>query len=189
MYLIKQEEESKMKSEEIRRLVNEYHIKEEEGNRIHLVYRKDQRNLETDLEKIKSGKPEIIEYLRSERAKSEDRKNRIDAIEGLREIEDLQLKWREYNADGDRALEQMMEYGFARRTVKKPEVTVEELFKKHPRAYAYIQAKKQYEKENVQLSMIGKKALERIIYEDDYKAVIDDMEDEIQEFLVEHQWD
>ena len=178
-----------MKIEEIKRLVDEYRIKEEEGGKIHLFFPKDQHNLKPDLEKIKTGKPEILKYLRSERAKVEDRKARVNAIEGLKEIESCQLEWIKYNVDGDRALEQMMRTGYSRRFVSKPEITVEELRKRYPRASAYLKARREAEKENFELSAIGKKAVERIIFEKNYDAAIEDMENDIQEFVKEHQWD
>lgn len=176
-----------MKAEEIRELVVKYDISEVDGNL--KVYMTNPVN-KLDSDKIRSGKPEILEYLRNEKAQDQDREGRINAIEGLSEIRNCRWDWQKYNSESKNIMEYMMETGGAsKRTAEKPECTVKELMERFPRAAAYLEAESISLKTNFEMSDIGAKALERIIYEDDYKTAIADMKKELDNLKSKHLWD
>lgn len=176
-----------MKAEEIRELVVKYDISEVDGNL--KVYMTNPVN-KPDSDKIRSGKPEILEYLRNVKAQEQDRENRINAIEGLSEIRNCRWDWQKYNSESKNVMVYMMETGgVKKRTAEKPECTVKELMERFPRAAAYLEAESISLKTNFEMSDIGVKALERIIYEDDFESVIADMKKELDNLKSKHLWD
>lgn len=139
---------------------------------------------------IKECKPEILEYLinkrEQERLAYEDRQRRIDAIEGLKEIkaamDDLDCWHREF----EKSFDDVGGLGVRPR----PEYDFDSMYKKYPVAKAYLDAYKYSNKSHYELSEIGKKALDRIIYHpEEYQAALDDMKKELSEFADRHAWD
>lgn len=142
------------------------------------------------VEEIRERKAEILEYLErkreEEQKKIEERERKIAAIEGLEEIQNAIIdlnKWqKEFEASFDDA------GGLGVRP--HPEYDLDAMYKKYPVAKAYLDAKKYEAKSNISLSLIGEKALERIIENpENYKKIIEEMEKEINEFTEKHLWD
>lgn len=145
------------------------------------------------LDEIKAKKAEIIKYFESERAearrKYEERQQKIAAIEGLKEIkaayEDL-AKWRhEFNKSFDG------EYAVGGLGVRqKPQYDFESMRAQYPVADAFLKAEAYADKENHELSSIGKDALEKIINDsENYAEHIAEMERKLKEFTDRHIWD
>ena len=141
-------------------------------------------------ETLKARKPEILAYLKEEKASEkrayEERKAKINAIEGLEEIRNAineQIKWTE---DFKRAMQSPD--GCVRMRAK-PEDNIAELKQKYPRAAAYLTAENESLKSNYVLSAIGNKALEAIINGEDHEAVMATMEAEHKAFAERHMWD
>ena len=110
---------------------------------------------------------------------------KIEAIEGLKEIENATIIWNNYS----RSLENNFDNEYASSILPTPpKVTVDELKKKYPRAAAYILAESWVISNNYKKADAGRKALERIINGDDYKQVIKDMKDEFAREVGEN-WD
>lgn len=137
---------------------------------------------------VKAHKPEIMAFLlnREEMEKKavEERQAKIDAIEGLKEIEaakEAVLNWRQkFNKameDGDGILP------------CKPDVDLEALYAKFPRAAAYRKAEAGSLASHYTKASVYKEALERIINGEDYEKALADADTEWKEYLVEHIWD
>lgn len=174
--------------EEIKKLVETYRIEEADGNRIK-VNVNPTKLFPEEIQNIKSHKAEILVYLREERRKAKEaqlaRERKIQAIEGLSEIMSCMNAWEEWNDD----FRAMMETGRSYMTAKKPETKVEELRVKYPVADAYLKAKKEARRSNFERSSIGENALNRIIEGENYKEVMNDMEQEINKVVDSHIWD
>lgn len=138
---------------------------------------------------IRTNKADILAILRDRREAKrkayEDRKRKIEAIEGLNEILECRNAWANWHAD----FEHMMETESAIMHVSAPITKEKDLREKYPRADAYLKAQHEANKSNYELSAIGRKALERIIDGDDYLSAIEAMDLEIAEFVKKHAWD
>lgn len=142
------------------------------------------------IDEIQSKKSEIISYFEEKRAAEkkayEDRQQKISEIEGLDVIqaakEDV-LKWhKEFNQSFDDV------GGMGVRPF--PKYDFEALYKKYPVARAYLKASGYANKTNVELSIIGEKALECIINNpEEYESALENMEKELKEFTEKHMWD
>ena len=139
---------------------------------------------------IREKKPEIMAYLKNEeetkKRAAQERKNKINAIEGLAKIQNAIEEQKKWWSEFDRAMNS--EDGRVRMK-EKPKDNIAELKQKYPRAAAYLLAEAESLKSNYELSAIGKKALEAIINGDDYKEVMNKMETEQKEFVNRHIWD
>ena len=143
------------------------------------------------LDEIKTRKPEILAYFAAEReAKSNakaEREARIKAIDGLAEIQnaiaDIAAWRREFNAsfEGDDAIG-----GLGVREC--PHYDVDAIMKRYPQAAAYLRAKEYADKENVELSIIGKKALDAVI-NGEWQNAMEQMDKDIDAFTEKHMWD
>lgn len=182
-----------MTNEEIREIISKYNIVLHIDGKTLIVHRMKDVNKDKMLQFIKDHKPEILAYLVNEKneriAKEQDRQNRIDAIPGLKEItkaQDELMAWRrafERSFEGENACD-----GFG--VGPKPEYDIEAMKAQYPIAAAYLKAFDQYNKANYELSAIGKKAMETIIYHpDQYEAAIQQMEVELKQFDEKHIFD
>lgn len=137
---------------------------------------------------IKENKPAILARLREIKAekarKWQEREDRINAIEGLSEIKaayhDLELWHDEFEASFSDV------GGMGVRP--KPKYDFEAMKAKYPRAAAYLKAEELKWKTNDNLSAIGKKALEMIIY-GDYQEALEYIKTEEEKFVNGHIWD
>lgn len=137
---------------------------------------------------LKAAKPEIIAILKSEKEAEEkaanERKAKIAAIEGLKEIKAARESVEEYH----RRFNLAMERGDGH-LPKKPDVNMSELTSKYPRANAYLTAESWAIATNYDKSAAGRKALERIINGEDYETALAEMNREWSEYCNEHIWD
>ena len=119
---------------------------------------------------LKSRVDEIFaEFRRQEEAETERRRK----IDGIKEITAARESIRRYHAKFSAA--------FNRECVQlpeKPNVDLEALYAKFPRAVAYLTAESYTESSNYRKNAIGKKALERIINGEDCETVIQEMKAE-----------
>ena len=125
------------------------------------------------IEEIKSKKDEIIEAIKArEEAKkkaAEDRKNRINAIEGLAEIEAAQSRIFARSMSFVEHMEKDGDFSFF--DTSKEEYDFEAAYQKYPKASAYLKAESLSENRDEKLAEIGKKALDEILYGDWEKAL------------------
>lgn len=134
---------------------------------------------------------EIKAYLIAERdakaAAAAAREAKIAAIEGLKEIKtaiyDRQRYRREFNAMMDD------EFNDGARAPKLPTADIDALMAKYPRAAAYIKAENYSYAEHDVKSAAGKKALDKIINDEDYTAALAEMEAEWSAYCTNHMWD
>lgn len=147
----------------------------------------DVQNHPEDLAFLQEHKQEIISYLveKKEREYQESRA-RLYAIEGLEELEDAYSAWQEYYSLFSYYITELGGEGDA---PKKPDVSINELIKKYPRARAYMIADSYAQAENDIKVTAGEKAKQRIINGDDYKQVIDDMKKEWSDYCNESIFD
>lgn len=143
------------------------------------------------IEEIKARRQEILDYFAQEQAAAEaarkERQDKIDAIEGLRELETAIDAERRYNA----AFNAMMsnEYNDGACPPAQPKASPAELKTKYPRAAAYLKAEAWTLASHYAKYGAGKRAKERIINGEDYAQVIADMEAEWSAHCKEHVWD
>lgn len=139
---------------------------------------------------VRSHKTEIVDYLKeheeSMKREAEEQQAKLNALEGLRELEDASIAWKEYYIAYRRFIEDDAEG----KAPKKPEASLEELVRKYPRANAYMKAESYaYSSSNNARAAAGKKALERILNGEDYKQAITDMKKEWRDYCEEHVFD
>ena len=104
---------------------------------------------------------------------------------GLNEIQEAQYAEDAYELDFIKAMEDEGSCVFP----TPPEVKVEDLLKKYPRAAAYRKAQGFYSSSNVGQVQAGAKAISRLENGEDYKVVIDEMEEEWSKYCEAHIWD
>lgn len=146
-------------------------------------------------EEIKQKKAEIMEYLRTKRAEDEkhaeearqrakEREERIKQIEGLKEIQDAIEDLEQWQYEFEKSFDDVGGLGVR----PKPDYDIKAMRRKYHRADAYLRAEEEYLKSNYELSAIGKRALEEVIFGDWQKAM-EIMDKEIKEFVDRHIWD
>ena len=140
------------------------------------------------LETLRAMKPEIIAYIKAEKAeaerKSRERAERIAAIEGLKEIKDAIEDLESWRYEFDKSFDDVGGLGVR----PKPAYDIQAMREKYPRAAAYLRAEKYSLKSNYELSSIGRKALETVIY-GDYTEAMEAMDAELKDFTNRHIWD
>lgn len=139
---------------------------------------------------IRERKQEILDYFNNKREKErlayEDRQRRIDAIEGLKEIEAAMEDLDRWHDEFEKSFEDVGGLGVR----PKPEYDFDAMYEKYPVAKAYLDAYNYSNKSHYELSAIGKRALDRIIYHpEDYKEALEQMKADLDEFTAEHAWD
>lgn len=133
---------------------------------------------------VKSHKPEIMAYLLGREKAAEERQAKIDAIEGLKEIEAAEeavLTYRE-------AFAKAMERGDGI-LPSKPDIDLEALYAKYPRAAAYRTAEANSRAAHDVKATAYTKALERIINGEDYAKALVDADAEWKAHCDAHIWD
>ena len=142
-----------------------------------------------DLQFVKENKPAIITYIADKKAYEEEQKKardeKIASIPGLRAIrearEDVDAWYHEFHS--------MFEDEYAVGGRPKPEYDFEDMYKKYPMARAYLKAEAYANASHTYKRMAGKKAVERILNDEDYTQVIKDMEAEWKAYCEDHAWD
>lgn len=145
---------------------------------------------ENMVNEIMERKHEIISYLQEESEKEErayqERKKKIEAIEGLKEIELAMSDLEKWHEEFNKSFNDVGGLGVR----PKPEYDLEDMYKKYPVAKAYLIAREYSQKSHYELSAIGEKALERIINnQEEYKEAIEEMKKELDSFAAQHSWD
>lgn len=144
-----------------------------------------------DLDAIRAAKPEILAILMDERnaaeRASEERKQKIESIEGLHEIkaalEDL-ANWRnEFQASFEG------EDGGGVGVRKQPKYDLNAMYAKYPRAKAYLEASAYADAEHYVKAVAGEKAVEAIINGEDYDQAIAAMKAEWSSYTQDKVWD
>lgn len=139
---------------------------------------------------IKAHKPDIIDLLTAEenakKAAFEDRQRRIDSIEGLKEILDAKEAERNWRRAFNSAMDDENNDGV--NIPVAPKYDFEFAYKKYPKAAAYLKAQALADKTNDELSVIGRKALEEILY-GDWKKALETMNAERSANADRHAWD
>lgn len=137
---------------------------------------------------IAERKEEIRVYLTEMKATAEDRKRRIDAIEGLKEIRDARYKIERYNAEFRKEMESPE--GLIVAPVR-PNVDLNSLNAMYPRAAAYLKAESYSCAANYEKAACGREALEKIIYDENntFAQIIEEMESKWNDCCMKRMWD
>ena len=137
-----------------------------------------------EIAEIKAG---LIAKRDAERAAAAERKAKIDAIEGLNEIQTAIVDWERYDNEFQKMMDD--EHNDGARPPKRPTSNVGELLEKYPRAAAYLTAKEFSHADHYVKVCAGETALEKIINGEDYVAAIAAMKKEWHDYCDEHMWD
>lgn len=137
-------------------------------------------------EAIVAMKPEILSILMDgwseKQRKEEERKAKIEAIDGLKEIKSAMDELDAWQAKFERSFYGPGAVG-GMGVGPKPAHDIDAMKAAHPRAAAYIMAKDWSFADHDVKASAGKKALEKIINGDDYSAAIDEMQREWDSFI------
>lgn len=151
------------------------------------VYRADKAALAA----IKAAKPEIVAALLAQREAGlraeQERRAKIDAIPGLREIEAARTDLVNWKLEFDASFDGENGGGVGIRP--KPKYDMDAMYAKYPRAKAYLDAADFAASENDAKSAAGMKALEAIINGEDYERAVSTMDAEWKAHVADHLWD
>ena len=141
-------------------------------------------------DEIRSKKAEIIAYLdaqaEAKRKAYEERKAKIAAIEGLKEIRDAKYDLEAWHREWEKSFDHCGGLGVRR----KPVYDFAALYDKYPVAHAYLLAEGNSYSHNYEVALIGRKALEAIIDDpQNYESAIAEMERELSDFADRHAFD
>lgn len=140
------------------------------------------------VEDLRKRKEEITEFIKArekeEKERREERKQLIGQIEGLSEIQKAMNELESWHEAFNESFHDVGGVGVG----KKPEYDFDAAYERYPRAAAYLKAKAEADKNNDEISAIGKKAQEEVIF-GDYEKAMRDMEEELREFAERHAWD
>ncbi len=152
-----------------------------------LVYRADKAALAA----IKAAKPEIVSMLLAQREAElraeQERRAKIDAIPGLREIEAARIDLINWKLEFDASFDGENGGGVGVRP--KPKYDPDAMYAQYPRAKAYLDALEFAASENDAKSAAGMKALETIINGENYEQAIHAMKSEWAAYCEAHLWD
>lgn len=142
-----------------------------------------------DWDAIVAAKPEIMAILSAaEEAKlqeAEEREAKIAAIPGLKEIRDARADLDAWHDEWEDSFRDVGGLGVRPR----PEYDFEEMYKKYPRAWAYLQAEDFSYSANFSKAASGMKALDAIIDGADPETAIAAMKAEWSDYCNRHMWD
>lgn len=142
-----------------------------------------------DWENIVSAKEEIkailLQEFEEEQRAEQEREAKIKAIPGLKEIKAAKEDLENWHYEFEDSFKDVGGMGVR----PKPQYDFEALYKKYPRANAYLKAEAYSRAANYAKASAGKKALERIINGEECDAVLAEMESEWSAYCNEHVWD
>lgn len=142
-----------------------------------------------DWEKIVSAKEEIkailLQEFEEEQRAAEEREAKINAIPGLKEIKAAKEDLENWHYEFEYSFRDVGGMGVR----PKPQYDFEALYKKYPRANAYLKAEAYSRTASHAKASAGKKALERIINGEDCDTVLSEMKAEWSAYCDEHIWD
>lgn len=149
----------------------------------------------TALEVLTPRKQEVLDYFKAQREAEEkaraERRAKIDAIPGLREIQEAQADLALWHDEFERSFDDRYGAGVGGMGVRpKPKYDIAAMKKQYPAAAAYLKAEAESLRANYELAGIGQTALEAIIADpDNYAEALAEMEKAQHEFVNEHIWD
>lgn len=117
----------------------------------------------------------------------EERKDKIASIPGLKEIEDALEDLTQWNEQFNRSFDERYGPGCGGLGVRsKPQYDLDAMRAQYPRAAAYLKMRDWSRKEFIEQSIIGKKALEKIINDDNWEQAVADAEKELDDYITAH---
>ena len=120
----------------------------------------------------------------------EERKAKIAAIPGLKEIEDAVEDLTQWHEEFSRSFDERYGAGCGGLGVRaKHQYDIDAMLAQYPRAAAYLKMRDWSRKEFIEQSIIGKKALEKIINDDHWEQAVADAEKELDDYITAHIWD
>lgn len=120
----------------------------------------------------------------------EERKSKIAAIPGLKEIVDALDELNQWHEEFSRSFDERYGAGCGGLGVRaKPKYDLDAMLAQYPRAAAYLKMRDWSRKEFIEQSTIGKKALEKIINDDHWEQAVADAEKELDDYITAHIWD
>lgn len=177
-----------MTKEEIREIVEKAKISKDILGRF---WWEDNEYTRENLEAIRAAKQEIIAYVEereaAKRSVREERERRINEIEGLKEIQEAREALERWQWKFDRSFEGEYACG-GMGCGPRPKYDFEAAYQRYPRAAAYLKCEREANSNHWELSAIGQRALEEVIY-GDYEKALATLDREISEFVQEHIWD
>ena len=157
------------------------------------IFSREAKRIKADgqFEEFKAMKSEMVTILKAQEAEAKqaiaDRKAKIAAISGLKELENAISAYAEYTEEFTKMMDDESNDGV--NPPVRPIDDIGALKAAYPVAAAYIKAEIWKESTNYAKSGAGEKALEKIINGEDYKQVIADMETEWKAYCGKHIWD
>ena len=120
----------------------------------------------------------------------EDRKAKIAAIPGLKEIVDALDDLNQWHEEFNRSFDERYGSGCGGLGVRaKPQYNLDAMLAQYPRAAAYLKMHDWSRKEFIEQAIIGKNALEKIINDDHWEQAVADAEKELDDYITAHIWD
>ena len=120
----------------------------------------------------------------------EERKAKIAAIPGLKEIVDALDDLTQWHEEFNRSFDERYGSGCGGLGVRaKPQYDLDAMRVQYPRAAAYLKMRDWSRKEFIEQAIIGKKALEKIINDDHWEQAVADAEKELDDYITVHIWD
>ena len=117
----------------------------------------------------------------------EERKAKIAAIPGLKEIEDATEDLTQWHEEFSRSFDERYGAGCGGLGVRaKPQYDLDAMRAQYPRAAAYLKMRDWSRKEFFEQAIIGKKALEKIINDDHWEQAVADAEKELDDYITAH---
>jgi len=174
----------------VKELINRYNIIPEPDGRLRV---RNVRMAKKDnaVPEITRRKAEIMAYFeqeKEEKAKAKkERQEKIEAIEGLAEIKKAIQEKAEWQIRFNQSFEGEGAVG-GMGVGEYPKYDIKGMLQKYPRAAAYLKAEEYEQKQNIELSIIGEKALSEVVF-GDYEKAMRDMEQELKNFREKHLWD
>lgn len=149
------------------------------------------KRLEKDNAKdeILSHKDEIKALL-FQRYNDEERQAKIAAIPGLKEIQDALVDLAEWHREFELSFDERYGAGCGGHGVRPhPDYDIKAMEAQYPRAAAYLEMQDWSQKEFIEQRIIGKKALEKIINDDNWEQAVADAKKELDDYITAHIWD
>ena len=177
---------------ELLEMINRYNItlgiNPKTGNECIVVHAMERAKKDKAVDEIKAHVAEIKAHLKAEKEAEEraarERRARIDAIEGLKEIRAARQDLENWHDEFEKSFEDVGGLGVR----AKPEYDFAAMKAQYPRAAAYLRAEAEACKSNYELAAIGQKALEEVIF-GDWEKAMETMDAEIKAFCEKHAWD
>ena len=174
----------------INEMISKYKLElHPDGDKIQMAAAVGKKLSKTELEALKTAKPEIIAELKTRKdAKikaAEEAAARLAAnVPGLESLRDARNKWDMYYEAQRTAIERG-----AVRMPQKPTENAKALAEQYPTAAAYLKAEAWERASNYAKSAAGRKAKQAIADGADYKEALAQMEAEWQAHCEERKWD